>query len=336
MSNRIDSPGWISAFRGFYSPRADVKKLDVVSRWLFSARSVILIISMQAAMIAGILAYSAKMFNVLYFALLFSGFVIAHTTSNLTNDYFDFAKGHDTKDSPRLRYTIHPLASHITTKRQLAAAILVLVFSGLLIAGYFTLVHGYLVLAFLLIGALFLLSYDALPITLKSIGLGEIASFVVWGPFMVGSGYYIITGSLALSPFLIGIPYGLGVMSILVGKHIDQIKFDKGIGQHTLPVILGERRARWLNIAIIAFMYASSAILVFYDIASVFLLLVFLNVFALVPTLRILSREKPVGPPNGYVGWPLWYHRTSLRHNRMFGWLYILGLAIGAVATAFL
>ncbi len=153
---------------------------------------------------------------------------------------------------------------------------------------------------------------------------------------MVGSGYYIITGSLALSPFLIGIPYGLGVMSILVGKHIDQIKFDKGIGQHTLPVILGERRARWLNIAIIAFMYASSAILVFYDIASVFLLLVFLNVFALVPTLRILSREKPVGPPNGYVGWPLWYHRTSLRHNRMFGWLYILGLAIGAVATAFL
>ena len=334
MSRGFDYSGWLCAFRGFYSPNADVKKLDAVSRWLFSARSVILVISMQAVIIAGILAYSAKAFNVLYFVLLFAGFVLAHATSNLTNDYFDFAKGHDMKDSPRLRYTIHPLASHVATKRQLAAAILVLVLCGLSIAGYFTLVHGYLVLLFLLIGTLFLLSYDALPITLKSIGLGEISAFIVWGPFMVGSGYYIITGSLVAVPFLAGIPYGLGVMSILIGKHIDQIKFDRGIGQHTLPVMLGEQKARWLNIAIIAGMYASSVILVFYGVVTAFVLLVFLNVFALASALRILSRKKPASPPRRYVGWPLWYHRASLKHNRMFGWLYIIGLAAGSLIAA--
>jgi 1,4-dihydroxy-2-naphthoate octaprenyltransferase len=31
------------------------------------------------------------------------------------------------------------------------------------------------------------------------------------------------------------------------------------------------------------------------------------------------------------VGWPLWYHRVCLVHNRAFGWLYVLGLAVGAL-----
>ena len=39
----------------------------------------------------------------------------------------------------------------------------------------------------------------------------------------------------------------------------------------------------------------------------------------------------PAEPPAGYVGWPLWYHRVCLVHNRAFGWLYIVGLALGAV-----
>ena len=42
-----------------------------------------------------------------------------------------------------------------------------------------------------------------------------------------------------------------------------------------------------------------------------------------VPHLRL-------GGPAGYVGWPLWFHRACLVHNRRFGWLYIAGLAAGA------
>jgi len=45
---------------------------------------------------------------------------------------------------------------------------------------------------------------------------------------------------------------------------------------------------------------------------------------------RVLSAPAPGEPPAGYVGWPLWYHRVCLVHNRAFGWLYILGLALGA------
>jgi 1,4-dihydroxy-2-naphthoate octaprenyltransferase len=49
--------------------------------------------------------------------------------------------------------------------------------------------------------------------------------------------------------------------------------------------------------------------------------------------LRVMSAPAPDAPPAGYVGWPLWYHRVCLVHNRAFGWLYVVGLAAGAVFT---
>jgi 1,4-dihydroxy-2-naphthoate polyprenyltransferase len=50
-----------------------------------------------------------------------------------------------------------------------------------------------------------------------------------------------------------------------------------------------------------------------------------------VRALRVMAQPTPAGPPAGYVGWPLWYHRVCLVHNRAFGWLLILGLAAGAI-----
>jgi 1,4-dihydroxy-2-naphthoate octaprenyltransferase len=47
-----------------------------------------------------------------------------------------------------------------------------------------------------------------------------------------------------------------------------------------------------------------------------------------------MSHPAPAEPPSGYVGWPLWYHRVCLVHNRAFGWLFILGLAAGAAWAA--
>ncbi len=46
---------------------------------------------------------------------------------------------------------------------------------------------------------------------------------------------------------------------------------------------------------------------------------------------RVMGQPAPTEAPAGYVGWPLWYHRVCLVHNRAFGWLLILGLAAGAV-----
>jgi len=52
-----------------------------------------------------------------------------------------------------------------------------------------------------------------------------------------------------------------------------------------------------------------------------------------VRAIELMGRPRPSEPPAGYVGWPLWYHRACLSHNRLFGWLYIAGLAAGALAA---
>jgi 1,4-dihydroxy-2-naphthoate octaprenyltransferase len=50
---------------------------------------------------------------------------------------------------------------------------------------------------------------------------------------------------------------------------------------------------------------------------------------------KVMSAPAPAEPPAGYIGWPLWYHRVCLVHNRAFGWLYVLGLAAGAALPQF-
>jgi 1,4-dihydroxy-2-naphthoate octaprenyltransferase len=298
---------------------------------LFSARSVILVISAQAAIIAGLLAAADGRFDAVAFVLVLAGFVIAHAISNLSNDYFGYRRGHDTPDSPRLRYTIHPIASGVLDARSLLAGLAILAALGTAIIVYFWATRGPLALGFAAAGLLLMYLYDAAPTPLKAVGLGEIAAFLVWGPLMVGGGYFVITGRLSGPAFWASIPYGLGVMSILVGKHIDQADFDRVHGQRTLPVVLGDRRARALNRAVIVAMYAAVAVLIAARQVTPFAALVAVALPRAVRALSVTGRPKPDAPPAGYVGWPLWYHRVSLVHNRLFGWVYIAGLALGAV-----
>lgn len=325
---------WLRAFVGFYPPRDEsAGALDPVAKFLFSARSVILVISAQAAAIAGLLAIRDGLFDPLAFVLVLIGFIIAHMISNLSNDYFGYVRGHDTPDSPRMRYTMHPIASGVLDARTLGVGLAILAAIGIAIMVYFWIARGPLALGFALVGLALLYLYDAAPKPLKSLGLGEVAAFLVWGPLMVGGGYFVITGQLSTNAFLASIPYGLGVMSILMGKHIDQAEFDRSHGHRTLPVVLGDRGARAVNRAIVAGMYVVVGVLVAFGRVSPFAALVVVALPQALRALSVMNRPRPQEPPPGYVGWPLWYHRVCLAHNRLFGWAYIAGLALGAIAV---
>jgi 1,4-dihydroxy-2-naphthoate octaprenyltransferase len=323
---------WVGAFAGFYRPGAEeVRHLDAASKFLYSARSVILVISAQAAVIAGLLALGARRFDPLDFVLVLAGFVSAHMISNLSNDYFGYKRGHDTPDSPRMRYTVHPLASGVLDSRTLLTGLAIVCAIGLAIMAFFIIERGWTAAAFALAGVALLFLYDAAPVPLKSIGLGEPAVFLVWGPLMIGGGYAMIAGELSPAAFWASAPYGLGVMSILVGKHIDQMDFDRGKDLRTLPVLLGERAARALNVATVALIYAVTAALIALGQLTPFAALIAFAFPRAWRAMRLMREARPARAPEGHVGWPLWYHRACLTHNRLFGWLYILGLACGAV-----
>lgn len=323
---------WVGAFTGFYKPGVEeVRSLDAVSKFLYAARSVILVISAQAAIIAGLLAAAAGRFKWGSFLGVLIGFVVAHMISNLSNDYFGYKRGHDTPDSPRMRYTVHPLASGVLEKRTLLRGLAILVLIGVAITSYFIIERGWLAVGFAAAGISLLFLYDAAPTPLKSIGLGEFAVLLVWGPLMIGGGFTMITGQLSPDVLFASVPYGLGVMTILNGKHIDQINFDSRRHIRTLPVIIGESAARAVNIIALIAIYAVVAILIAFGRLTPFAAAIVVALPQAVRAIRIMSHERPAVPPTGYIGWPLWYHRACLEHNRVFGWLYIGGLAAAAI-----
>lgn len=326
---------WAAAFTGFYRPTADdVARLDPVSKFLYASRSIILVISAQAAIIAGLLAVIDGKFDLLRFLMVLVGFVVAHMISNLSNDYFGWKRGHDTPDSPRMRYTVHPLSSGVLDTRTLLTGLAVLSVIGLAITAGFIVDRGMTTVAFAASGIALLFLYDAAPTPLKAIGLGELASFLVWGPLMIAGGYAMIAGTVPAVVWLAAIPHGLGVMSILVGKHIDQREFDASRNLKTLPVLLGDAAARQVALVSIVLMYAATLGLAFTGRLPPEVCLAGFAAPHAIRALRTLSAARPAEPPAGYVGWPLWYHRWCLRHNRAFGWLFIAGLAIAAARTA--
>ena len=326
---------WVGAFTGFYPATAtDLSGLDPLARFLYAARSVILVISAQAAGIAGLLAATDRRFEAAPFVLVLVGYVVLHAISNLSNDYFGYRRGHDTADSPRRRYTLHPVASGAFSMRFLATGLVVLAVVAAGIGAYFIALRGWPAVVLAAVGALLLWSYDAAPRALKELGLGEVAAFLVWGPLMIGGGYFVITGRWSGDVFLASVPYGLGVASILIGKHIDQRAFDSSQHQHTLPVLLGEGGARVVNRAVVIGMYVIAGVAVAVGAMTPLVALVLVAAPRAVRAVAIMSRPAPAEAPAGYIGWPLWYHRVCLVHNRAFGWLLLLGLALGAIWPA--
>ncbi len=81
------------------------------------------------------------------------------------------------------------------------------------------------------LGVFFVLFYTY---PLKYIALGEISVLVVWGPLMIGGGYYVITGGWDWNVVIASLPYALGVTGVIFGKHIDKFEMDKAKRIHTL------------------------------------------------------------------------------------------------------
>jgi 1,4-dihydroxy-2-naphthoate octaprenyltransferase len=181
---------------------------------------------------------------------------------------------------------------------------------------------------FAIVGGAILFFYAGDPLPLKFVGLGEVAVLIVWGPLMVGGTYYVLARELPAWVIVASLPYALGVTTVLLGKHLDKIDFDRRMRVRTLPVVIGEKRARWLTIAVTALMYLSTLYLVLSGDFLPWLLLAFLALPRANLLYRVYSQPRPAQLPEGYTGGPLWFVAISFLHNRRFGALYIGGLLL--------
>jgi len=308
-------------------------ELDGVSKWLIISRASVFSMTATSGLIGGLLAIGTVGVSVNYWYLALSviGLVIAHASNNMINDYFDLEGGVDTDEYVRALYAPHPILSGWLSKAQLRNAILLMNLLDLAILVFLVSVRGPWVAAFALSGLFISVFYVAPPIKLKHRGLGEPGVFVVWGPLMIAGTYFVATGMLPGWVWIASLPYAILVTTVLFGKHIDKISADTAKGIHTLPVILGESRAR---------LVAQALMIAFYPIVigsalvgwiGPFVMLVVFGIPLLLMVLGQFSSPRPETPPHSYVGWPLWFVGGAFRHTRRAGGLLILGLFLNAV-----
>lgn len=317
---------WIKALQTI--PRIDKTEwdgLDVVSKFLIASRSGVLIITFISAGLAGLFAYRAEHFDLGLWLLLTFGLLFAHATNNLINDATDFVKGVDTDNYYRAQYGPQTLTHGFLTMRQLLTYAAISGLIALLFGGYLVYLRGPVAWALLGAGVFFVLFYTW---PLKYIGLGEIAVIIVWGPLMIGGGYYVITGLWDWSVVIAGLPYALGATSVIFGKHIDKYDKDKEKGIHTLPVVIGEAAARWTVLAMMAAQYLIVGYLALTGFFSPVVLIVVLAFNFLRESFKAYRHPKPAEAPADLPPgvWPLFFVGYSFVHSRRFGLLFLLGL----------
>jgi 1,4-dihydroxy-2-naphthoate polyprenyltransferase len=305
-------------------------RVDAVTRWIVVSRAAVLPMTVVSGLVAALLAVGAPGLDWRWLALAVAGIVLAHVANNLMNDLYDAQAGSDTAGYPRALYAPHPVLSGLVSRRALLAAIVLVNLADLAILVVLALARGWPVVAFAVAGFVLSVAYTAPPLRLKKRGLGEPDVLVVWGPLMVGGTYYAATGSITWAVLLASLPYGLLCTTVLMGKHIDKIPYDAPLGIRTLPVILGEQRARAATLGLMVAFYVLVAVCVLVGAMPWPALAVVLALPRLGKVWRRFRRPPPDEPPADFPVWPLWYAALAWVHVRQAGLLLVLGLAVGA------
>lgn len=315
--------------------KSEWDELDLISRWLISVRAAVLVMTFISAALAGLFALRDRSFNFFPWIALTLGLIFAHASNNIFNDYTDFVRGVDKDNYYRNIYGAQPVASGLVTRRQHLMYFGVTALIALILGLYLIWYTGFSPITWLLLGlgAFFLLFYTW---PLKGLALGELAVLIVWGPLMIGGGYYVLTHEWSWFVVIASLPYVLGVTTVIFGKHIDKLELDAKKGIHTLPVVIGEKASRYAMLVMMVLPYLITLYLILVRFFTPVMLIVFFALPAFLKIYPIFLKPKPETPPEGQVGWPLYFVGYAFYNNRRFGSLFMLGLLVDVLLRNFL
>jgi 1,4-dihydroxy-2-naphthoate octaprenyltransferase len=305
--------------------------LDFISKWLISTRAAVLVMTFMSAALAGLFALRDGKFDLVPWLALVLGLMLAHATNNLFNDYTDYVKGVDKDNYFRTMYGPQPVANGLLTTTQLLTYTAATGAIAAALGIYLIAINGWDPVIWILLGlgAFFVLFYTW---PLKYIALGEVAVLLVWGPLMIGGGYYVLAQQWDWNVVWASIPYYFGVTTVIFGKHIDKITVDKEKGIHTLPVLLGEKNSRFTVIGMMVAPYLlvlGMVVLRYFTPVMLIVLLAFPSLRQVLPhLLKPRPETRPEWFPDGQGGWPLFFAPLAFRNNRAFGGLFMLGLLV--------
>lgn len=171
---------------------------------------------------------------------------------NYANDYSDGVRGTDEVRVGPARLVGGGLAAASAVKRAALLAFGVAGLGGLLLAA----VTSWWLLA---IGVACLLAawgYTGGPKPYGYLGLGEVFVFVFFGLVATVGTTYVIVEEVPGLAWTLGCLAGGLACALLVVNNLRDIPTDRAVGKRTLAVRLGDRRTRWLYVALLGEVFA--------------------------------------------------------------------------------
>jgi 1,4-dihydroxy-2-naphthoate octaprenyltransferase len=221
-------------------------------------------------------------FSLLRFLLALLGSCFFHIACNVANDYFDFKSGNDALNinamTPFSGGSRMVLDGFVQPKEALAVSFVFAVL-GSILGIYLNAVSSGNIVLIIGIAALFLVyGYNGFPLRLVNKGLGEIAIFLAWGPFIVLGSYYVQAQNISsIWPWIVAIPSGvLTTLVLLINEFADK-EADESTGRKTWVILFGFKASLIIYLFLALTCYAVVLIGVFFGNWPLLSLLVFIT-----------------------------------------------------------
>lgn len=221
-------------------------------------------------------------FDLLRFLLVLFGSCFFHIACNVANDYFDFKSGNDALNknaiTPFSGGSRMVLDGFVQPKEAMTVSIVFAVL-GSAIGIYLNAISSGNFVLFIGIAALFLVyGYNGFPLRLVNKGLGEIAIFFAWGPFIVLGSYYVQAQDISsFWPWIVAIPSGMLTTLVLLINEFADKEADEATGRKTWVILFGFKASLIIYLFLSLSCYAVVLIGVFFGDWPLLSLLVFLT-----------------------------------------------------------
>jgi 1,4-dihydroxy-2-naphthoate octaprenyltransferase len=272
--------------------------------------------------------WTTRTFSLLLFGLVVLGSISLHLAANTIDDAYDFDSGVDVVSNNMFPpdfggWKILPRGLMTFGEAKRTAYFFFALAAG--IGLYLVYLRGPIVLLLGLTGLFFAYFHVAPPLKLgyRGLGLGELGILLSFGILPVTGSFYVQTGTMSLSPVLIGLPLGLLTTCVLVNH--DHIFFEayRKSGKRSLTVTIGRRAAYGVafTLTLASYVIVIVGILVRFVPATSGLVLLTIPLYLK----QIQLYRTPAQSPLHYVK----LTQTTFALSVTFGLLLALGLIVG-------
>ncbi len=258
-----------------------------MSPYLKAVRAPFLAGSVIPVIIGAVFAFDQGFFSPGFFLLCVAGIIGLHLGANLLNDYYD-ARG---SDPLNVRFTPFSGGSRVipngeVSPRTVLMMALVFFAVGLATGTGLAFSGRPLVIPIGLLGLWAGWAYSAPPLKLMNRGWGEVLIFFAFGPLITLGTYYVLSGTLNGTAFILGAPQGFFIAGVIWINQFPDYEADKKVGKRNLVVRFGPSTARVFYVLI---MIAGFLSVIFIIEAFRFSYLIMLSFAAFPPALKAMK-----------------------------------------------